>query len=162
MDELNMQVCPICGITRGEQEFQQQLVSKEYRKLRERWEQQHEPNKPPPGLPVTHEYRVHFALWLYQNDLSTDSTVVATNRAAREAGVDYDSVVRALTHANRTNESAPGLPLTDEYRVRYALFLLDQNDSSEKPDDAAIVRAAREARVDPDLVVKALTRANRT
>ncbi len=96
MDELNMQVCPICGITRSEQEFQQEQVSVQYRELRERWEQHHDPNEPPPGL-----------------------------------------------------------PLTDEHRIRYALFLLDQTDSSEKPGDAAIARAARKARVDPDLVAKA-------
>ncbi len=160
MEESGMQKCPICGITRGEQEFQQEQVSEKYRKLRERWEQHHDPNEPPPGLPVTYEYRVHFALWLYQSDSSLDSTVVAINRAAREAGVDYNFVIRAL-NANKTNESALGLPLTDEDRVRYALFLLDQSDSSKKPGNAAIARAARKARVDPDLVVKALPLANR-
>jgi hypothetical protein len=90
-----------------------------------------------------------------------DPTVVAINRAAREARVDYRSVIRALS-ANTTNESVSGLPLTDEDRVRYALLLLDQNDSFEKPGDAAIAQAAREVRVDPNLVVKALNHANRT
>ena len=96
MEESAMQVCPICGITREEQEFQQQLVGKELHTLRERWEQHHGPNEPPPGLPLTHEHRVHFAL-----------------------------------------------------------YLLDKNDSSEKPDDAAIALAARKVRVDPELVAKA-------
>ena len=160
MEESGMQRCPICGITRGEQEFQQQLVNEEYRKLRERWEQYHEPNEPHPGLPVTHEHRVHYALLLYENDLSMDATVIAINGAARKAGVDYNSVVRALAPANRTNKSARGLPLTDEDRVRFAVFLLNQNDSPEKPEDAAIARAARKVRVDPDLVVKALAHAN--
>lgn len=159
MEESEMPRCPVCGITREEQAFQQQFVSEELRKQHERWEQHHEPNEPPPGLPVTHEYRVHFALWHYEHDSSMDQTSVAIARAAREAGVDYNSVIRALS-ANKTNELAPGLPLSDEDRVRYALFLLDQNDSSEKPDDATIALSARKARVDPDLVAKA--HANRT
>jgi hypothetical protein len=159
MEELNMEVCPICGITRKEQEFQQQQVSEEYRMLRERWEQHHEPNEPPPGLPLTQEYRMHFALWLYENDSSMESTVVALMRAAREAEADYDSVARALS-AKKTNEKDAGLPLTDEDRVRVALSMLKQNDSSEKPSDAAIALVARKVRVDPDLVVKALTHAN--
>jgi len=159
MDESGMQRCPLCGISRTEQEYQQQQVSEEYRMLRERWEQHHEPNELPPGLPLTHEYRVHAALAFYENDSSMDSTLVALNRAAREAGVDYDSVIRALS-AKKTNEKGAGLPLTDEDRVRYALSLLKQNDSSEKPGDAAIALVAREVRVDPDLVVKALTHAN--
>jgi hypothetical protein len=160
MEESEMQRCSICGITRGEQEFQQQQVSEEYRKLRERWEQHHDLNGLPPGLPVTHEYRVHYALWLYENDSSMDPTMVAIARAAREAGVDYQSVFRALS-ANKTNDKVAGLPLTEEDRVRYALIMLDLNDSSKKPGDAAIALAARGMRVDPDLVVKALTHANR-
>ena len=161
MEESAMQVCPICGISRKEQEFQQQLVGKEQRMLRERWEQHHGPNEPPPGLPLTHEHRVHFALWLlYEDDSSMDPTVVAISRAAKEAGADYDSVFRAL-NAKKTNEKVAGLPLTVEQRVRYALFLLDRDDSSEKPDSAAIALAARATRVDPDLVVKALHHANR-
>jgi hypothetical protein len=160
MEESGMQVCSICGITRGEQEFQQHELSEEYRKLRERWEQHHDPNEPPPGLPNTHEYRVHYALWLYENDSSMDATVVAIARAAQKARVDYNSVIRAL-HANKTNESVPGLPLTDEDRVRYALIFLDLNDSSKIPDDAAIALVARKVGVDPDLVVKELHHANR-
>lgn len=155
MEESGMQVCPICGITRREQEFQQWQVSEEYRKLRERWEQHHEPNEPPPGLPVTHEYFVHFALWLYEHDSSMEPTIPALARAARTAGANYEVVVKALDHADRASKSAPGLPLTDEYRVQYALFLLDQDDSSEKPDDEALALAARKARVNPDLVAKA-------
>ena len=155
MEESAMQECPICGITRKEQEFQQQLVREEHRKLRERWEQHHSPNELPPGLPVTYEHRVHYALWLYENDSSMEPTVVAISRAARTAGANYEVVVKALDHADRVNKSAPGLPLTDEYRVQYALFLLDQDDSSEKPDDEALALAARKARVNPDLVAKA-------
>lgn len=156
MEESAMQECPICGITRKEQEFQQELVGEEHRKLRERWEQHHSPNEPPPGLPVTHEHCVHYALWLYENDSSMDPTVAAISRAAKKAGADYNSVIRALSHAKKTNKSAPpGLPLTDEERVRYALFLLDQDDSSKEPDNEVIALAARKARVDPDLVAKA-------
>ncbi len=109
MEEPGMRVCPICGITRSEQAFQQWQVSEEYRKQRSRWEQHHEPNEPPPGLPVTHEYRVHFALQLYEHDSSMDRTIVAVNRAAQEAGVDAPSVFKALTHAQRTNEKVAGL-----------------------------------------------------
>lgn len=151
-----MEVCPICGITRREQEFQQEQASAEIRKNFARWKQRNDPNEPAPGLPLTHEARVHFALWFYHNDSSMDPTVVALARAAQEAGVDYKDVVRALDHTNRTNESKPGLPLTNEDRVRYALLLLDQNDSSKRPDNAAMVRVARELRVDPNLVVRAL------
>jgi len=156
MEESKMQVCPICGITRREQEFQQWQVSEERRKRHERWEQHHEPNELPPGLPLTHEQCVHFALCFYERDSSMDPTVVAVNRAAQKAGVDYNSVIRALS-SKKTNEKVAGLPLTDEDRVRYALFLLDRDDSSEKPDDAAIALAARKARVDPHLVAKAYT-----
>ena len=126
-----------------------------------RWKQRNDPNEPAPGLPLTHEARVHFALLLYHNDSSMDPTVMAINRAAREAGVGYKDVVKALDHTNRTNESKPGLPLTNEDRVRSALLKLKQNDSSKKPGNAALVRAAREARVDPDLVVEALNHADR-
>jgi hypothetical protein len=157
-----MEVCPTCGITREEQELQQELVSVEFRILMARWKQHHDPNEQAPGLPLTHEKRVHFALLLYHNDSSMDTTFKALTRAAQEAGVDYKDVVRALDHTNRTNESKPGLPLTDGGRVRYALLLLKQNDSSKRPDNEAIARAARKARVDPDLVVRALNRANRT
>ncbi|HEY6286980.1 MAG TPA: hypothetical protein VIX20_15060 [Ktedonobacteraceae bacterium] len=159
MEEINMEVCPICGITRKEQEFQQQLVSVEFHMLRERWEQHHEPNELPPGFPLTQEHRVHFALLLYENDSSMDSTLLALMRAAREAGADHNAVIRALS-AKKTNEKGAGLPLTDDERVRYALLLLEQNDSAEKPSDAAIALVARKVRVDPDLVVKALTHAN--
>ncbi len=154
MEESEMQRCPICGITRGEQEFQQQLVDEELRKRRLRWKQHHEPNELPPGLPLTHEQCVHFALWFYEHDSSMDPTAVAINRAAQRARVDYNSVARALS-ANKTNEKVAGLPLTEEERVRYALFLLNRGDSSREPDDAAIALAARKARVTPDLVAKA-------
>ena len=160
MKESGMQVCPTCGIPSREQEFQQQLLNLEYRMLRERWEQHHEPNELPPGLPLTREHRVHFALWLYEHDSSMDATVAAIAHAAQEAGVDYNSVIRAL-NANKTNASVPGLPLTEEDRVRYALALLSLKDSSKEPDDATIALVAREVRVDPDLVVKELHRANR-
>ncbi len=159
MEELHMEICPICGITRGFREFQQKLAGETLSKNRARWEQYHEPDEPPPGLPLTHEDCVHFALAFYANDSSMDATVVALNRAARKAGVDYNSVVRAL-NPKKTNEKIAGLPLTEEDRVRYALVLLKRNDSSEKPGDAAIALAAREVRVDPELVVKALHHAN--
>ena len=102
-----MLVCPICGITREEQEAQQELASIEGRKLYARWKQRNDPNEPAPGLPVTNEYRVHYALLLYQNDSSMDPTVVAIARAAREARVDYKVVVRALDHTNRTSAHGP-------------------------------------------------------
>ena len=96
-----MEVCPICGITREEQEFQQWLVSEERRKLHERWKQRNDPNEQAPGLPLTHEHLVHYALWLYQNDSSKKPGDAAIVRAAREARVDPDLVVKALNHANR-------------------------------------------------------------
>jgi hypothetical protein len=155
-----MEVCPICGITSREQEFQQEQASAELRKNFMRWKQRNDPKEPAPGLPLTHEALVHYALLLYHNDSSMDPTVVALTRAAREAGVDYKDVVRALDHTNRTNKSKPGFPLTDEDCVRYALLLIKQNDSSKKPGNAAIVRVARELCVDPDLIVRALNHAN--
>ena len=156
-----MEVCPICGITREEQELQRELASVERCMLMERWKQHHAPNELPPGLPLTHEARVHLALMLYHNDASMDPTVMAINRAAQKAGVDYKDVVRAFDHTSRTNGSKPGLPLSDEDRVRYALLLLKQNDSSVRPDDEAIVRVSRKLCVDPELVVRALNDANR-
>lgn len=69
-----MEICPICGITRQEQGLQQELVSVEFRMLMARWEQRNNPNELPPGLPLTHEARVHFALLLYHNDSSMDTT----------------------------------------------------------------------------------------
>lgn len=96
-----MQVCPICGITRGEQRFQQELANAEFRKNFARWKQCNDPSESAPGLPLTDEDRVHYALWLYQNNLSKEVPVVAIARAAQEAKVDYNLVVRALNHTNR-------------------------------------------------------------
>jgi len=96
-----MQICPICGITREEQDAQQELVSAQWRLLHTQWKQRNDPNEPAPGLAVTDEYRVHFALWLYQDDSSKKSHAAALARAVREARADYKQVAKALTHANR-------------------------------------------------------------
>jgi hypothetical protein len=101
-----MEVCPFCGITRDEREFQQRLVSEEQGKRLARWKQRNDPNEPAPGLPVTHEHRVHYALLLCENylkDLSPQELpFLAIKRAAQEAKVDYNSVARALSYADRT------------------------------------------------------------
>lgn len=100
MEELKTQVCPICGITREEQEAQEKFVSAQARMLQLRWERIHAPNEPVPGLPLTDENRVHYALFLLgQNDASKKPNAQAIQRAVREAGADYNSVVWALNYA---------------------------------------------------------------
>src|SRR5258707_5573847 len=102
MEELKIEGCSICGISREEQEFQQAHVSVEFRMLYARWKQRNDPNEPAPGLPVTHEYRIHYALWLYQKYISEGHLpIAATGRAAYEPGVDYNSVVRVLNHVSK-------------------------------------------------------------
>jgi hypothetical protein len=115
-----MEVCPDCGMTGAEQEFHKEQASALYRENVARWEQHHDPNEPKPGFPLTYEDRVHSALALYYNDTFMDPTVMAINRAAQIAEVDYKDVVRALDHTNGTNKSKPGLALSDKQRIRYA------------------------------------------
>ena len=96
-----MQRCPICGITYEEQDAQQEFTQAQFRLLYARWKQCNHPNEPAPGLPVTDEYRVHYALWLYQNDSSKEPKVPAIRRAAQKTGVDYDQVAKAVNYANK-------------------------------------------------------------
>lgn len=107
MEDLSMQICPICGITRREQEIQEELVSVQHSLNLERWKQHHAPGEPAPGLLVTDEYRVHNALFLYNSEIASSQKSnakdrdAALNRVVQKTGADYNSVARALKYANK-------------------------------------------------------------
>ena len=107
--ELGPQVCPFCGTTREEREFQAKMVNEERRICHDLWKRRSNPKEPVPGLPLTIEGRVHYVLLEYREHSPeelglpiAELSIPTIRRFAARAGVDAFAIAKALDYIHKT------------------------------------------------------------